>query len=74
MLYALDQHGGLVWRLELDAPIRSAVALLAPGVLGIGLEDGSLAAVRCSSQSLSTAGWPKLARAAGNNALVSDNS
>ena len=34
------------------------LALLAPGVLGVGLDDGSLAALCCESQAVA-AGWSK---------------
>jgi hypothetical protein len=42
------------------APIRSAGAILGPGVVGIGAEYGSFVALKCSSQALASEGWPKL--------------
>jgi outer membrane protein assembly factor BamB len=58
-IYALDRHGGLAWRAQLDAPVRSAGTFPAPNLVAFGLDDGSLVAVRCSSQGLASDGWPK---------------
>jgi outer membrane protein assembly factor BamB len=60
LVYAVDRQGQLVWKAAVGAPIRSAGAILGPGVVGIGAEDGSFVALKCSSQALASEGWPKL--------------
>jgi outer membrane protein assembly factor BamB len=60
-VHAVDRRGTSVWKAEFAAPIRSAAAILGPGLVALGLDDGSLAVLKCSSQRLLPAGWPKIA-------------
>lgn len=67
--YVGDNHGVVrqfrvrdgeeLWQESLEASVRSALTLLAPEVLGVGLEDGSLVGLRCESRSLAP-GWAKM--------------
>jgi outer membrane protein assembly factor BamB len=59
-IHAIDAQGQGMWRAEFGIPIRSAGAIVAPGQVAFGLDDGSLAVLRCSSQQLAQGGWPKL--------------
>lgn len=65
--YAVDGSGQLSWRVELKSPVRSAGTFLAPGLVAFGLDDGSLVALRCSSQRLADSAWPKFQRTLGQS-------
>ncbi|NQT15059.1 MAG: PQQ-binding-like beta-propeller repeat protein [Planctomycetes bacterium] len=60
-IHALDSRGNPRWTAKVEAPVRSAGAILAPERLAFGLDDDTLVVLRCSSQSLAPTGWPKIA-------------
>ncbi|QEH32066.1 Outer membrane protein assembly factor BamB [Aquisphaera giovannonii] len=60
-VHAVDGEGRAVWTDRLDSPVRSAATIAASNRLVLGLEDGSLVALECSSAGLG-GGWPKLMR------------
>lgn len=59
MIHAVDFHGNAVWTAQVEAPVRSAVTILAPERVAFGLDDDTLVVLRCASQGLSPQGWPK---------------
>ena len=59
-LYALNSHGDKKWSSKFEAGIRSAGTIAAPKLLTFALDDDVLVAVRCESEELCEAGWPKL--------------
>ena len=59
-LYALNSHGDKKWSAKFEAGIRSAGTIAAPKLLTFALDDDVLVAVRCDSEELNEAGWPKL--------------
>lgn len=58
-LHAVDFHGNAVWTATVEAPVRSATAILGPERVAFGLDDDTLVVLRCASQGLSPKGWPK---------------
>jgi outer membrane protein assembly factor BamB len=60
VVYAVNRQGQLLWRANVGAPVRSAGTILSPGLVAFGAEDGSLVALKCSSQDLDDQGWPQL--------------
>jgi hypothetical protein len=60
-IHAVDPRGNARWTAQVEAPIRSAGAIVAPGRLAFGLDDDTLVVLRCSSQALAPGGWPKIA-------------
>jgi outer membrane protein assembly factor BamB len=53
---AVAPSGALAWEFAAGAPVRSTGAVVAPGVVVFGLEDGTLVALRGSSQGPARAG------------------
>ncbi len=58
-LHAVDSDGKKLWKIEVGSAVRSAGTIYASGRLLFGLDNGSLVAVVCSSQSIAAGGWPK---------------
>lgn len=58
-VHAVDVSGRALWRADVGSPARAAGVIAAPGVVVFGLDDGTLAAVRCSSQGPARGGWPQ---------------
>ena len=58
-IHAVDRNGKRRWVQDVGSPVRSAGTLYGPNRLLFGLDDGTLVALRCSSDSVATAGWPK---------------
>ena len=58
-VHAVDVSGRVLWRADVGSPVRAAGVIAAPGVVVFGLDDGTLAAVRCSSQGPAQSGWPQ---------------
>jgi outer membrane protein assembly factor BamB len=59
LVHAVALGGKLVWKAELEAPVRSAGTIIAAGLVAFGLDNGSLAVLKCSSQGVCAQGWPK---------------
>jgi outer membrane protein assembly factor BamB len=59
-IHALDASGGVKWKANVEAAVRSAGAILRPRRLAFGLDNGTLVALECPSGGLAPAGWPKL--------------
>jgi len=57
-IHAVGSRGHTAWWACFDTPVRSPGAVIAPGLVAFCLDDGSLVALKCSSQGLSTGGWP----------------
>ena len=53
-----------------SASVRSAGTIIGPGRVAFGLDDGSWAVLRCSSQQLGARGWPKLQGTLGQSGLT----
>jgi hypothetical protein len=68
-VHAVASDGRPAWTDPLDSPVRSAVTIAAPNRLVLGLEDGSLVALECSSSGLG-GGWPKLMKDLGQVPVV----
>jgi outer membrane protein assembly factor BamB len=60
VIHALDLHGQVQWTAQVEAPVRSAATIVAPQRLAFGLDNETLVVLRCSSNGLATAGWPKI--------------
>jgi outer membrane protein assembly factor BamB len=60
VIHALDLRGQPQWTAQVEAPVRSAAAILGPQRLAVGLDDETLVVLRCSSAGLAAAGWPKI--------------
>ena len=58
-IYALRPPDNILWVASMDAQVRSCGNFLEPGVVTFGLDDGSVVALRCSSQRLLDSSWPK---------------
>jgi len=65
LIHAIDLRGAAQWTAQLEAPVRSAGTILAPQRLAFGLDNETLVVLKCSSQSLASAGWPKIGRTLG---------
>jgi len=57
-IHALNEKGGIKWSTRVGQPVRSAGNIVAANRLIFGLDDGTLACLTCSSESLAE-GWPK---------------
>jgi outer membrane protein assembly factor BamB len=71
LVHAVDCSGNVQWTAQLESPVRSAGTILAPGRLAFGLDNETLAVLRCSSGGLAEGGWPKILRNLGQNGLAS---
>jgi outer membrane protein assembly factor BamB len=71
LVHAVDFTGKVAWTAQLNAPVRSAGTLLAPGRLAFGLDNDTLLVLRCSSSELAHAGWPKILRNLAQNGFAS---
>jgi len=69
-IHALDQRGKPQWTAQVECAVRSALTIIAPGRLACGLDNETLVVLKCSSQSLAAAGWPKFGGSAGQCGLV----
>ncbi len=70
VIHAVDFAGKPQWTAKVGAAVRSAGTIIAPGRVAFGLDDATLIALNCSSQSLADAGWPKIAKTLGQCGLV----
>jgi outer membrane protein assembly factor BamB len=61
-IHAVDNRGNAQWTAQVESPVRAAGIIYAPGRLAFGLDDDTLVVLECSSKSLATEGWPKIAR------------
>jgi outer membrane protein assembly factor BamB len=68
-IHAVDPQGKAQWTARVEAAVRSAGTILAPGRLAFGLDDDTLVVLRCSSQGLAPEGWPKIGRTLGQSGL-----
>ena len=64
-IHAVNGQGQRVWSETVGSAVRSAGTILPAGQVVFGLDDGSVVALRCSSQSLGGP-WPKLLATAAN--------
>ena len=69
-IHAVDRLGKNVWKAEFDVAVRSAGTILAGGLVAFGMDDGTLVALRGSSQALCAKGWPKLLGTPGQSGLT----
>jgi len=60
LIHAVDNRGSAQWTAQVEAAVRSAGTILAPGRLAFGLDDDTLVVLKCSSNGLAPAGWPKI--------------
>ena len=60
-IHAVNTLGKAKWTTKVEAAVRSAGAMLAPGRLAFGLDDDRLVVVKCDSKGLAAGGWPKIA-------------
>jgi outer membrane protein assembly factor BamB len=58
-VHAVNGQGQKQWSESVDSAVRSAGTILSTGQVVFGLDDGSLVALRCASNSLGGP-WPKL--------------
>jgi outer membrane protein assembly factor BamB len=59
-IHAVDNLGKGQWTAKVEAPIRSALAMVAPKRLAVGLENETLVVLECSAEGLASGGWPKI--------------
>lgn len=69
-IHAVDNMGNAKWTAKVEAPVRSALTIIAPKRLAVGLENETLVVLECGSGGLAQAGWPKLRCNAGQCGLV----
>ena len=69
-VHAVNGKGQRLWSESVNSAIRSSGAIVAPGTVVFGLDDGSLLALRCNSQSLGGP-WPKFLATASNRCPAS---
>jgi len=69
-IHALDDRGTAQWTAEVESAVRSPGTILAPQRVAFGLDDDTLVVLRCSSNGLSPAGWPKFGRTLGQTGPV----
>ena len=58
-VHAVSSLGEKVWSKNVGNPVRSAGTIAGPNRLVFGLDNGMLAGLRCSSESLAQSAWPK---------------
>jgi len=69
-VHAVGGTGNLLWCTQHEAPVRSAGALFGKQRIAVGLDDGSLAVLICSSPRLAQQGWPKYRGDPGQSGLA----
>lgn len=70
VIHAVDWRGNALWKAKVGSAVRSAGTLLSPGRLAFGLENDTLIVLKCSSQALPDAGWPKIAGSASQSGMA----
>ena len=70
VIHAVDFRGQGQWTARVEAPVRSAGTILAPGRVAFGLDNETLMVLKCSSQGLAQTGWPKIGGSLGQCGLV----
>ena len=70
IVHAVDLQGQARWTAQVGAAVRSAGTLPAAGQVAFGLDDETLVALKCSSQKLPDAGWPKYGRTLAQNGAI----
>lgn len=69
-IHALNTRGQSQWTAKVEAAVRSAGTLIAPGRIAFALDDDTLVVLKCSSQRLPERGWPKILRNPGQSGLL----
>jgi outer membrane protein assembly factor BamB len=70
VIHAVDFRGTPQWTAQVEAPVRSAGAMVGPERVAFGLDNETLVVLKCSSRSLAEGGWPKLGRTLGQCGLA----
>ena len=60
VIHAVDLQGKPQWTAQVEAAVRSAGTIPAPGRVAFGLDNETLVVLKCSSQALAAKGWPKI--------------
>lgn len=69
-IHALNSSGQVQWKAQVESAVRSAGTILAPNQVAFGLDNDTVVVLKCSSKTLASAGWPKLARNRGQSGLI----
>lgn len=69
-VHALDGDGGVQWKTAAGAAVRSCGTIPWPHRVVFGLDNGTLAALRCSSTGLPDKGWPKYMRSGNQSGMA----
>jgi len=70
MVHAVDSDGRAVWTEQVAAAIRSPGTILGQELVVFGLENGTFAALRCSSRKIRPGTWSKYLGALAQSGLV----
>lgn len=69
LVHAVDFGGKPRWTAQLEAAVRSAGTIPAPQRVAFGLDNETLVVLKCSSNGLAQAGWPKIGKTLGQCGL-----